>query len=751
MRTLRIIALLFVLGILFITGTVMNGAVSGRVYAQEGDGQSFVPGGTVPGDGEQQPEQPAELPDADVVAAPADENPSGPVLAVNSVIRFGHDPYGQSDPIEWQTVYVDEENHRALMLSSLVLWNVAYNSDPVDRIRWENSTLRHHLNGTYSGYFLEDAFDEPERSNILETDYHDYPPNGIYNTDRIFVLSREDIERYGLGPEVLVCGFTPAAESRHWQGNSDNAVWWLRNDVENDGNAYVIDENGDIGVRKTNDENVFIRPAFWLDYQKIGFVYVSEDASEAAGMETSGREDAVGISLVNPVTGSTEGASDMEPSPDGQDAPGDEISQNTEIGSDGQDTPGDETSQNTETAQDGQTVPAGEPSQNTEIGPDGQDTPGDETSQNTETLQIEQTGPGDETSENTERMELMMPAPTESFPVSPTPTAVPDDSGTRGLLDRPVILLLICFGIAAVGGGVFIAARGRKADKDLAGNIPADAVDDNSLMAENPLAVTTSVIVREGAYRIAGCKGQGKRDYQEDALWFSADPQPGEPVCAVLADGMGGMENGAESSETAIESVRKRVEHIQTDRDIPSRLWKISNSANSEVYEMNSRQNKNGGATLLITFIVDNELYWISVGDSRIYLYRDGMLAAVNEEHELENRLYAQMLDGELSLADVRDIPNRELRKLTSNLGRSSLPLIDQNFVPYKLKKGDKILLCSDGVSGTLSENELLKCLSDPDPKENCDRIAYMIEDKSKRGQDNYSAVVVAVETEGAK
>ena len=57
MRTLRIIALLFVLGILFITGTVMNGAVSGRVYAQEGDGQSFVPGGTVPGDGEQQTEE----------------------------------------------------------------------------------------------------------------------------------------------------------------------------------------------------------------------------------------------------------------------------------------------------------------------------------------------------------------------------------------------------------------------------------------------------------------------------------------------------------------------------------------------------------------------------------------------------------------------------------------------------------------------------------------------------------------------
>ena len=68
MRTLRINALLLFLGILFITGTVMNGAVSRRVYAQEGDGQSFVPGGTVPGDGEQQPEEPAELPDADVVA-----------------------------------------------------------------------------------------------------------------------------------------------------------------------------------------------------------------------------------------------------------------------------------------------------------------------------------------------------------------------------------------------------------------------------------------------------------------------------------------------------------------------------------------------------------------------------------------------------------------------------------------------------------------------------------------------------------
>ena len=260
----------------------------------------------------------------------------------------------------------------------------------------------------------------------------------------------------------------------------------------------------------------------------------------------------------------------------------------------------------------------------------------------------------------------------------------------------------------------------------------------------------TALIPHDGIYLFGSCLGPGKRDYQEDSLWHT-DPNkivPGKAICAVICDGMGGMENGAAK---AINGFKARVQRIDNQDDIPSKLWKICHSTNKDVFEMNQRKGLDGGTTLVSVYILENQLYWISVGDSRIYLYRDGMLAALNEEHELENSLYIQMLDGTLDLEDVRETPIRELRKLTSNLGRMEIPLVDQNAKSYRLHKGDKLLLCSDGVSGTLSDYELINCLESHDPEINCDRIAAMIEEKDKKNQDNYSAVVVYCATEEGK
>lgn len=315
-----------------------------------------------------------------------------------------------------------------------------------------------------------------------------------------------------------------------------------------------------------------------------------------------------------------------------------------------------------------------------------------------------------------------------------TPTQVPAGFLNR-IADNSIILVGICAAAIAAGAAVLIFGRNKKHDrKDTGRGVSA-----------------TSIIYKEGIYLFGSCLGQGKRDYQEDSLWYTEDQDPEKPVIAVIADGMGGMENGAESSAKAVEKFRTRAMRIDNDQDIPVKLWRICNSVNDDVYAQNSMKNMNGGSTLVAVLIKHNQLYWISAGDSRIYLYRDGMLADINEEHELENSLYSQMLDGEIDLIDIRETPNRELRKLTSNLGRVNVPLIDQNLIPYKLHKGDKILLCSDGVSGTLSEKEIASCLESRDPESNCDRIAAMVEDKEKRGQDNYSAIVVYCATEDGK
>ncbi len=293
--------------------------------------------------------------------------------------------------------------------------------------------------------------------------------------------------------------------------------------------------------------------------------------------------------------------------------------------------------------------------------------------------------------------------------------------------------------IAAAGASALILREKKPKDVDKTIRIP-DADPEKTVR-----------IPKTGPYDCGSCIGQGKRSYQEDSLWYSAQTGSGKPVCAIVADGMGGMDNGAESSAIAKEFFTAHIQGIEADPDIPSKLWEISSSINAEVYAVNTGKHMNGGTTLVCAYIINNMFYWLSIGDSRIFLYRNGMLSAVNEEHELETRLYDMLLDGKITMEELRSIPNRELRKLTSHVGRNTIPIIDQNYAPYRLFEGDKIVLCSDGVSGSLSEDEILLCLKDPDAETNCREIADLIEKKDLPGQDNYAAVVISCRTEGGK
>ncbi len=346
-----------------------------------------------------------------------------------------------------------------------------------------------------------------------------------------------------------------------------------------------------------------------------------------------------------------------------------------------------------------------------------------------------------QTGQNTEK-ENVNPTliPTVLSP-EPTPTETEEKTGKSGSGFAKAILVLICAAAVGVGGlSAFNLYKNRK-----------NVNNSKQRPYRSKESVTTVVITRTGPYVCAGCVGQGKRNYQEDSYWYGTEIGPERAVCVMIADGMGGMDNGAESSSIAAKRFDAAVPQIETDRDIPSRLWELCRSINSEIYSVNSMKGMNGGSTLVSAYIIDNRLYWISIGDSRIYLLREGVLSSVSEEHELESRMYGELLEDEIDLEEIRSTPNSELRKLTSNLGRSEIPLIDQNYSPYHLRCGDKLLLCSDGVSGTLSEQELIQCLYSPDPEINCKLISELIEHKDKPHQDNYSAVVIYCATEEGK
>ena len=150
-----------------------------------------------------------------------------------------------------------------------------------------------------------------------------------------------------------------------------------------------------------------------------------------------------------------------------------------------------------------------------------------------------------------------------------------------------------------------------------------------------------------------------------------------------------------------------------------------------------------GGTTLLIGYAREGKFYCASVGDSRICLVREGKLIHLNRPHVLEDELILHYVNGEISYDDARNYQKKG--GLTSYLGMGALKYVDFPLYHSSILKGDRFVLMSDGVFGTLSDEELVKVFSRK-PKSISAALNKEIEKKQKRFQDNYSAAVIVVE-----
>ena len=134
-------------------------------------------------------------------------------------------------------------------------------------------------------------------------------------------------------------------------------------------------------------------------------------------------------------------------------------------------------------------------------------------------------------------------------------------------------------------------------------------------------------------------------------------------------------------------------------------------------------------------------MYWLSVGDSAIFLKRGEGVFQLNREHTYLNQLYARELEEETIDKD-RAQNDADARRLTSFVGIDHLKEVDLNLKPWILKPGDVILLCSDGISGVLSPPELLEAMS-LTPDEGCALLETMVLEKQIPEQDNYTGVMI--------
>lgn len=205
-----------------------------------------------------------------------------------------------------------------------------------------------------------------------------------------------------------------------------------------------------------------------------------------------------------------------------------------------------------------------------------------------------------------------------------------------------------------------------------------------------------------------------------------------------LADGMGGMSNGAQVSTLLIEALQKEFRTRPVDASPDRWLLELVGEANRQVNEYLDDKEPSG-STLVAAIIKDDQLHFLTIGDSRIYLVRGDGVIPLNRIHNYGQKLDLMLLKDILPASALATHPQRAA--LTAYVGMGDLESIDRSSVPVKLQPGDAVLLMSDGVFGTLSEEELVSCICST-ADITAIRMERMVLAKNQPRQDNFSAVI---------
>ena len=245
------------------------------------------------------------------------------------------------------------------------------------------------------------------------------------------------------------------------------------------------------------------------------------------------------------------------------------------------------------------------------------------------------------------------------------------------------------------------------------------------------------------AIRVANLQGIGEREEQEDSFAVlnatALAELSSQGLFALVADGMGGMEGGRQASEWAADFFVQLFRERDPKRSVPEWFYQSVHVVSDSVYRQFGGRS---GATLVAVHLLEDRLHWLSVGDSAIYLARDGGVFQLNREHTCLNQLYLQELEQPV-IDKARAEQDEDARRLTSFVGIDRLAEVDLNLRPLTLKRGDALLVCSDGISGVLTPPELLEAMTLA-PKEGAELLEHMVLEKGVPGQDNYTGILIA-------
>ena len=232
----------------------------------------------------------------------------------------------------------------------------------------------------------------------------------------------------------------------------------------------------------------------------------------------------------------------------------------------------------------------------------------------------------------------------------------------------------------------------------------------------------------------------GARDDQQDSYGMTDISQYSQyGVMAVVADGMGGLANGKAVSSALVRTFVEGFGVVAAYPKCSDALLDLAIRANEQINRMLQGQERSG-STLVTALVKNGLLYFITVGDSRLYLYRGGALLQLNREHIYQEELAVKAVNRQVSIQQVSG--DRQSQSLTSYFGIGKIPCVDRNHEGIKLLPGDRLLLSSDGVFGTLSVEQMEQALSLP-LQEAAQTMGRMVREAEKPYQDNNTGLIL--------
>ncbi len=258
-----------------------------------------------------------------------------------------------------------------------------------------------------------------------------------------------------------------------------------------------------------------------------------------------------------------------------------------------------------------------------------------------------------------------------------------------------------------------------------------------------PVEETAYVMPDHHGITIGNAQHIGSRETQQDSFGISNNEdsvvaQSG--LLAVVADGMGGLSNGAVFSKAAVQGALRSFQNEPPEKNDGATLLRVLKRAREAVAETNL---DDGGTTFVAVLIRNKELHFISVGDSRISLMRNGGIIQLNREHVYGRELDDLAVNGVLSEKEAEH--DRQRAALTSYIGKMGELAIDRNINPIPLYSGDKVILASDGVDEKFISEAELTALLRKDPMEAAEAVKDALIAKKNPKQDNLTLIVLGI------